>query len=310
MSRYVHLSLQDEERLDKIVAALDSKVRRAILRLLNENSYSVTEIAKMLQIPPSTAAFHINILQDADLVNVRIKANVRGASKIISRKINEINIGCVYPPNSEQVLTTVLNIPIGSFTDCCVKPTCGMASEETLIEQDDTPGVFFSPAKAKAQLIWLSDGYLEYRIPNYLLKDKKMLALTISMEICSEAPNYRNDWESDITFWINGHEVCTWTSPGDFGGHRGRLNPDWYPDISSQHGLLKTLRVNDGGTYLDENRMSKVRACELGLDKGEYFTFRLGNKPDAINNGGLNLFGEKFGNYQQNIVVKFEYVDQ
>lgn len=310
MSRYVHLSICEEERMDKILAALDSKVRRDILRLLNENSYSVIEIAKALQIPPSTAAFHVNILQDADLINVRVKSNVRGASKIVSRKIDEISIGCIAVPDAIQASTTVLDIPIGSFTDCRVNPSCGMASEKMLIERDDTPGVFYSPAKSEAQLIWLSDGYLEYKIPNYFLRGKELLALSISMEICSEAPNYRNDWESDITFWVNGLELCTWTSPGDFGGHRGRLNPDWYPDISSQYGLLKTIRINSDGTYLDENRMSGVCAKELDLDQGDYFTFRLGLKPDAVNNCGLNLFGEKFGNYQQNILVKFEYRDR
>lgn len=307
MSRYIHLSIHDEQRMDKVLSALASKVRRDILRLINENSYSVTEIAKILRIPPSTAAFHINILQEAELINVRIKPNVRGSSKIISRKIDEISIGCVSSPDSELVLTTILDIPIGSFTDCSVKPTCGMAGEDTLIERDDTPGVFFSPAKAKAQLIWLSEGYLEYRIPNYFLRNMEVLGLTISLELCSEAPNYRNDWESDITFWVNGQELCTWTSPGDFGGHRGRLNPDWYPDISSQYGLLKTIRVNSDGTYLDEDRMTRVSVLDIAIDRGDYFTFRLGNKPGATNVGGMNLFGEKFGNYQQNILVKLEY---
>ena len=56
--------------------------------------------------------------------------------------------------------------------------------------------------------------------------------------------------------------------------------------------------------------MSGVCAKELDLDQGDYFTFRLGLKPDAVNNCGLNLFGEKFGNYQQNILVKFEYRDR
>lgn len=309
MSRYMHLSIYDEERIDKIMAALASKIRRDILRLVDKNSYSVTEIAKALQLPPSTAAFHINILQDAELINVQTKSALRGSAKIISRRLDEISLSCMDTSGNANVLTTVLDIPVGSFSDCAVKPSCGMANEENIIERDDTPGVFYSAAKATAQLIWLSDGYLEYRIPNYFLNNMEPLALSLSMEICSEAPNYRNDWESDITFWINGQEVCTWTSPGDFGGHRGQLNPKWYPDISSQYGLLKTVRVNSDGTYLDENKMSNVGIRELNIGQGDYFTFRMGNKPNAVNAGGLNLFGEKFGNYQQNIIVKLEYKD-
>ena len=307
MSRYMYLSIFEEERMAKVTAALNAKVRRDILRLVVQNSYNITEIAKILQIPVSTVAFHVNNLQEADLVNVQIKSAIRGSSKIISRKIDEITVRCVDVCKSENEATTVLNIPIGSFTDCHVSPSCGMANETNIIEMDDTPGVFFSTARNSAQIIWFASGYLEYRLPNYFLKGKEPLGMSFSLELCSEAPNYRNEWESDITFCINGTDVCTWTSPGDFGGHRGQLNPEWWPDISSQYGLLKTVRINGRGTYLDENKMSAVCLKDLHIDQGDFITLRIGNNPDAVNIGGVNLFGEKFGNYQQNILVRFGY---
>lgn len=310
MPRYMHLSIYDEERIDKIMAAMASKVRRDILRLVNRNSYSVTEIARMLGIPTSTAAFHINNLQAADLVHVQSKSAQPGSSKIISRKLDEINISYVPEHDSDEVITTVLDIPIGSFSDCEAIPSCGMANEENIIEMDDMPGVFFSPAKIDAQIVWFSAGFLEYKIPNYFLKGKALVGLSVSLELCSEAPNYRNDWESDITFWINGTELGTWTSPGDFGGHRGQLNPPWWSDTSTQYGLLKTLRINHRGCYLDEDKMSAVRIEQLHIEQEDYFTFRIGIKPDAVNVGGLNLFGEKFGNYQQNIIFKLSYTDK
>ncbi|MEI3204121.1 MAG: hypothetical protein V8S73_05705 [Lachnospiraceae bacterium] len=37
------------------------------------------------------------------------------------------------------------------------------------------------------------------------------------MEICSEAPGYKEDWKSDLTLWVNDVEVGTWTCPGDLG---------------------------------------------------------------------------------------------
>lgn len=310
MARYIHLSIHDEERIGCVMSALSSPLRRDILRLVDQRSYSVSEIAKILKIPPSTAAFHVNNLQEADLIHVQTKAALRGSAKIISRKIDEITINCVNTSHSDDVLTKELDIPVGSFVDCSVSTSCGMASEENIIEMDDDPGVFYSPLRAKAQLIWFGAGYLEYRVPNYFLKGKEPIGLSVSMELCSEAPNYRNDWESDITFWINGRELCTRTSPGDFGGHRGRLNPKWYPDISSQYGLLKTVRINGGGTYLDENRMSAVHISDLDIQSGDYFTFRIGIKDGATNVGGINLFGEKFGNYAQNILAKFEYREE
>ena len=57
MPRYMHLSIYDEERIDRIMAAMASKVRRDILRLVNRNSYSVTEIAKILNIPNEMPPF-------------------------------------------------------------------------------------------------------------------------------------------------------------------------------------------------------------------------------------------------------------
>lgn len=310
MSRYMHLSIYDEERIDKIMAAMASKVRRDILRLVNRNSYSVTEIARLLNIPTSTAAFHVNHLQAANLVHVQSKSAQHGSSKIISRKLDEINISYAPDYDSNQVMTSVLDIPIGSFTDCMATPSCGIATDKNIIEMDDVPSVFFSPARIAAQIIWFSSGYLEYKIPNFALKNKTPVGLSFSLEICSEAPNYRNDWESDITFWVNGTEVCTWVSPGDFGGHRGQLNPDWWSDSSTQYGLLKTIRVNNRGSYLDENKVSNVKISDLNIDEGEYFTLRIGIKPDAANVGGINLFGEKFGNYQQNIILKLSYKDK
>ena len=114
MSRYMYLSIFEEERMAKVTAALNAKVRRDILRLVVQNSYNITEIAKILQIPVSTVAFHVNNLQEADLVNVQIKSAIRGSSKIISRKIDEITVRCVDVCKSENEATTVLNIPINT----------------------------------------------------------------------------------------------------------------------------------------------------------------------------------------------------
>jgi len=45
----------------------------------------------------------------------------------------------------------------------------------------------------------------------------------------------------------------------------------------------------------------------LNIEKDDYFTLRIGVKPDAKNLGGINLFGEKFGDYQQNIMMRIDY---
>lgn len=309
MSRYVYLSMQEEndEKIEKLMIALSAKTRRDILRLVDEQSYSISEIAQKLSLPMSTAAFHVKHLQEADLIHVQERPASRGMTKIISRKVDEVVLRCKAVQEGVESTCTMLEIPIGSYTDCKAEPTCGMASLENMIEVDDMPGIFFSPERSKAQIIWLAKGYLEYRVSNYFLEDEEVTELLISMEICSEAPNYQNDWTSDITFWVNGYELCTWTSPGDFGGRRGRLNPDWWPDVSTQYGLLKNVRINERGVYLDEQKMSSVNISQLNIEDGDYFTIRIGVKEDANNPGGLNIFGEKFGDYEQAINIRIEH---
>lgn len=309
MPRYVYLSIHEDEdeKMEKIAVALSSKIRRDILRVVNDLSYNISEIAKILDMPISTVAFHVRHLREAGLVSVQERMMTRGVEKVVSHNTDEIVINCTMPRRVSETTTTKFQLPIGSYTDCKVGRTCGMASVEKMIGIDDTPSMFYCVERNDAQLIWLAHGYLEYRIPNFFLAHEEASELLFSVELCSEAPNYRNDWPSDITFWVNGHELCTWTSPGDFGGRRGRLNPGWWLDISTQYGVLKNIRINERGVYLDERKMSSMKISQLCIEEGDYFTLRIGVKPDAQNCGGFNIFGEKFGDYEQAINVRVEH---
>lgn len=128
------------------------------------------------------------------------------------------------------------------------------------------------------------------------------------MELCSEAPNFDNDWPSDITLWINDVEIGTWTSPGDFGDRRGKLNPDWWIDWATQYGLLKTWRVDKERTTIDMDKVSDVSLADLALEGRHHLKLRIGIKSDALHKGGINLFGRQFGDYPQDIVMKVHYV--
>ncbi len=309
MSRYVYLSIRKDEdaKMEKIAVALSSKTRRDILRVVNDLSYNISEIAKKMDLPISTVAFHVKHLKEAGLVSVQERMMTRGVEKIVSHSVDQIVMNCTMASPGCETTSTKFQIPIGSYMDCKVERTCGMASAEKMIGVNDTPSVFHSVERNDAQLIWLAKGYLEYHIPNYYLANEEATELLFSMELCSEAPNYRNEWTSDITFWVNGHELCTWTSPGDFGGRRGRLNPDWWLDISTQYGILKNVRINERGVYLDEKKVHSMNISQLHLEEGDYFTIRVGVKEDAQNCGGLNIFGEKFGDYEQAINVRVEH---
>ena len=86
------------------------------------------------------------------------------------------------------------------------------------------------------------------------------------MEICSEAPGYLEHWPSDITISINGHEVGTYCSPGDYGARRGNLTPLCWPNGRTQYGILKTFSVREHGGYIDGALVNQ----QLGLKPVSY----------------------------------------
>ena len=99
----------------------------------------------------------------------------------------------------------------------------------------------------------------------------------------------------------------TWTCPSDYGGRRGRLNPDWWPDKNTQYGKLKTWRITEKGCYVDGRKTTSQGIGQFQLENAPYITVRLGIREDAKHQGGLNLFGESFGDHRQNIVMKIIY---
>jgi predicted transcriptional regulator len=200
-----------------------------------------------------------------------------------------------------------LSMPIGAFADCQAVPTCGLANEAGIIGMLDDPASFYEPERNNAQLIWFRQGYVEYRFPNRLPAGAQPESLRLSMEICSEAPLHNLDWPSDITVWINGVEIATWTSPADFGGERGRLTPEWWTPRNTQYGLLKVWHVGEEGTVVDGMRLSGVNVRALRLSELPFIMVRIGIKPDAEHIGGINLFGSRFGNYPQDLILRIGY---
>ena len=77
-------------------------------------------------------------------------------------------------------------------------------------------------------LLWFHHGYVEYRFPNRLAAGAEVESLELSCELCSEAPLHHDNWPSDITVWLNGLELGSWTASADFGGQRGALTPSWW----------------------------------------------------------------------------------
>lgn len=293
-------------KVEQLLKGLASGPRIEILRYLGGHNGSVNEIAEALGMPASTAALHINQLERAGLIRTELKPASRGLQKICVRLFDQVVITL---PAGELPHENSLDIsmPIGAYVDCRVTPTCGLASEHGIIGNLDDPATFYYPERLQAQLLWFKAGYVEYRFPKRLPANAVLDSLQISFEVCSEAPLHNDDWPSDITLWINGVEVGTWTSPGDFGGERGALTPDWWEEWNSQFGLLKVWKVTQTASFVDGIQVSTVTLQDLDLNDHPWITVRIGIKEDTANIGGMNIFGSRFGNYPQDIVMRMRF---
>ena len=294
----------DEARA--ILKALASKPRMRILELLSDQVCNVGEIAQALDMPASTATLHVATLEESGLVKTEMQPGVRGLQKVCARAHDVLVIEL---PRNEQPAeqTFVLSMPVGAYVAFQVTPPCGLASQQGIIGLLDDPVSFYEPDRLQAQLLWFRHGYVEYRFPNRLPHAAALDSLTLSLEVCSEAPLHHGDWLSDITLWINGVEVASWTSPADFGGEGGLLTPEWWEEWNSQYGLLKVWQVNQEGSFVDGTQASTVTVGELGIADQSFIAVRVGVKQDAPHQGGVNIFGRNFGNYPQDLILRLRY---
>lgn len=304
------VTLDAEKNFEKAlesIKALASEPRLRILNLLNSQPLSVSQIADALGMHLSTATLHINALEGAGLLLTEHKPAKRGVQKLCARVYTQVNLHLSPRPSiAGEVLE--LNMPLGSYIDCNVIPTCGLASATGIIGMLDDPTSFYEAERHLTQLLWFHQGHVEYRFANRLPPSAHLVSLQISMEVCSEAPLHHHDWPSDITVWINEVEIGSWTSPADFADRRGRLNAPWWPDHNSQYGLLKVWQVTSEGSAVDGLRVSSVGLQDLSISKASnHISVRIGVKEDARHIGGINIFGREFGNYQQDIVLRLQY---
>lgn len=303
--KFLELNSDHPDELCKVAKALSSPVRVNIIKHLNKHSLNINEIADKLNLPPSSAAMHIKVLEDAGIIATKQLPGERGTMKLCNQSCNHISIRLMGDsPKTSDLIS--INMAIGHFTDCHIVPTCGIGTSKECLSEDTSLG-FYRPERVDAQVIWTSAGYIEYKFPNVLPTGKTPTQLSFSMEICSEAPNYREDWKSDITLWVNGQDCGTWTSPGDFGKRRGLLTPSWVVYGSTQYGLLTTWVIDNEGCFINKQKVSNFTLAELNISKEPFITLRIGNKPDATYVGGFNLFGGACGDYAQDIIMMIGY---
>ncbi|KLV25687.1 transcriptional regulator [Niallia circulans] len=289
-----------------VYEALASEVRMTIIQLLSKNKMNIKELAKELGISSAIVTKHVKKLEDAGLIKTEKVPGKSGLQKISMLKVDHIEIN--FPKKIYHSFASYeTSVPIGHYTDYDLKPTCGLASEKDFIGRVDEPKLFMDPKRVEAEILWFTQGFIQYTIPNFLKKEEKIQQFEISLEVCSEFPFSNDNWPSDITFSLNGLELGTWRSPGDFADTRGKLTPEWWPHNLNQYGLLKTLRITNHGTYIDGDPISAITINELD-DNCDRWTFRIEVKEDAEYVGGATIFGKKFGNHPQDIIFKVYYL--
>ena len=305
--KHVELKIEEEDELYRFAHALASPVRIRIMRALSEGGMNVGELAQRLNIPMSSAALAVKTLEEAGLIMTEIQPGARGAMKICSRKTDTVAISLM-PEEVHEGSILTLQMPIGGYSSADgIKPTCGIVGDKTYICDMDNPMGFYVTERFGAQLIWFKQGMLEYRFSYQQQEKMEIDWLELSFEACSEAPMHRDPWKSDIAVSINGRQLGIWTSPCDCGGRRGRLTPEWWSELSTQYGFLKVWRVTREGSYVENEYLSGVGINDLGLSEAAYISVRIGVPEGAQNVGGINLFGENFGDYAQGIVLRIGY---
>ncbi|OYO59726.1 ArsR family transcriptional regulator, partial [Lachnotalea glycerini] len=82
----------DHSDLVLTARALASEVRIDILKLLCKESLKVNEIAERLDIPASTAALNVKVLEEAGLIRCDLQPGIRGSMKVCYKQSEELNI--------------------------------------------------------------------------------------------------------------------------------------------------------------------------------------------------------------------------
>lgn len=305
----LHLGTPEHhDRILKIGKAISNPARLEILDILKNTPRSLQEISSLLNLPLSSVALHIKVLEEAGLIITENQPGTRGSMRVCLCCFTTFQL-TLFNADVDSIDKTVsLEMPIGNYFDCQITPTCGIADENGAIGAYDSVNTFYSPLRTKAELIWFSKGYLEYRFPNILNSLLEVEEISFSMELCSEATGFLENWPSDITISINEVEVATYLSPGDFGARRGKLTPEVWANGSTQYGLLKTFSVKNDGGYIDgflQNRSIKI--SDLNLKERQHISLKIAVKEDAVHVGGVNLFGSKFGDYPQGIIMNITY---
>ena len=132
MKQTVKINLDDTAKLALLGKALSVETRLDILKILCHQDMNINEIAEALSLPPSSAAAHIRVLEEAGLIKTTLQPGIRGSMKLCSKVLEqaELDLTSAY---GAQERTEIIQMPIGNYVDYYVEPTCGLVGEKAPI---------------------------------------------------------------------------------------------------------------------------------------------------------------------------------
>ena len=170
----------------ELFKTLGSEARMQIIELLaKEGPMNLNEIAQALNLTNGALTGHVRRLEECGIIKVKAEHTGRGLQKICSLGENQIllNIHPQIEERSSKVYETELQI--GHYSNYAVLSPCGLADSLQMLAQENDPRVFSYPQHLDAEILWFHDGYIEYRIPNLLPENQRIVQLTISLEMSS-----------------------------------------------------------------------------------------------------------------------------
>ncbi len=298
------LILDLPEAID-ILKALTSEQRCKILEAVKNGPMKISELAEEIGLNQSTVSQYVQMLEKVGLLTSQSAPGIQGQAKLVQRTYETILLRLPAPGEEKSEEEFVVEMPIGLYRDIQVKPTCGFATEHQIVLPVDTASTFLDPQRTEAQLLYFADGYVEYAFACGLSDGYAPQMLEISAELCSEYKGYRMDYPSEVTVWINGVEIGTILLPGDFGDRYGKYTPDWIARSSTKYGIRCAWQIDEHGCFVNQKPGATSGTIDdLKLNLDQPIIVRFGFKDDAKYRGGMNLFGPKFGDFDQGIRMR------